>query len=69
MMWATLTAFLPFLFQLMSFVLDRVKASNDTKAKFLALLEAVKNDGLISVEAHDAFAKQRQELLDADKKP
>lgn len=54
-----LTVFL----QLMGVILDYYKASNDTKRAFFALVQAVKDDGLISVKAHDEFERQKEVLL------
>lgn len=53
-----LTVFL----QLLGVVLEWYSVSNDTKRQYLALVTAIKNDGLISVEAHDEFQKQKDQL-------
>lgn len=46
----------------LGFILDVFKASDETKRKFLDLVEASRNEGLISVQAYETFKKQRQEL-------
>lgn len=48
--------------QLLGVVLEWYKASNDTKLVYLNLINSIKNDGLISVAAHDEFQKQKDKL-------
>jgi hypothetical protein len=58
----SLLALLPYLFQLISFFLDRYKASEETKRRFIALVQSAKDDGLIAVQAKDEFERQKEKL-------
>ena len=55
-------AALPYVFQLLGWILSRYNASQDTMRAFQALVQASKDDGLISVNAKDEFKKQKDEL-------
>lgn len=54
---------LPILFQVILFILQRVNASRDTVARFQALVQAAKDDGLISVQASDRFSSLHDKLM------
>jgi hypothetical protein len=60
---------LALLLKLVSFFLDRSSAKDATKQKFYDFIDSTRNDALISVQAHDVFRKQRQQLLDGMAKP
>lgn len=47
----------------LAWVISTTNASDKTKKKFLELVEATKNDGLISVKARDTFDKQFKEIM------
>ncbi len=49
---------------IVKFILDRVAASDATKAAFEKLVEASINDGLISKESHKVFIDQYHDVED-----
>ena len=49
---------------IVKFVLDRVSASDATKAAFEKLVEASINDGLISKDSHKVFIDQYHDVED-----
>lgn len=59
-MWLTA---LPYIFQVIGWILNRYNANEETKKAFHALVQSAKNDGLIAVQAKDEFAKQKEELF------
>lgn len=58
-MWLTA---LPYLVQIIGWILGRYNASKETMAAFQKLVQSAKDDGLIAVQAKDIFEEQRQEL-------
>lgn len=50
--------------KILGFLFDLWGASNETKRKYLELIESTKNDGLISKKARDRFKSQRQEIVE-----
>lgn len=56
-------AMIPYVFQILGFVLERVKANNDTIAAFKRLVDASQANGLISVQASDKFATLHDKLM------
>lgn len=56
-------ALLPYVLQIVVFILQRVKASNDVILKFQAFVESTKNEGLISVAASDKFKTLHEQLM------
>lgn len=57
------TTWLPMLFQVVSWFLQRSNASAATIAKFQEFVQQTKDDGLISVEASDKFKSIHDKLL------
>lgn len=55
-------ALLPYAFQIIGWLLDKYNASEETKKRFMELVQSAKDDGLISVSAKDEFAKQKEKL-------
>lgn len=49
---------------IVKFILDRVAASDATKAAFEKLVEASINDGLISKDSHKVFVNQYHDVED-----
>lgn len=46
--------------------LERSNASDQTKRKFLELVESTKDDGLITVKTHDTFKEQYKNVMGVD---
>lgn len=63
MSWTILLGLLPYAFQIIAFILQRINASQATIAAFQALVESSKNDGLISVQASDKFKSLHDQLM------
>lgn len=59
-MWLTL---LPYALQFIGWIFSKYNASEETQKKFMELVQASKNDGLIAVDAKDTFKKQKAEIL------
>lgn len=47
----------------LAWFLDRAQASDKTKKKFLELIEATKEDGLVTVKVKDTFEEQYKEVM------
>lgn len=61
-----LLGLLPLLLRIAGMILDKNNANNVTKQKVLDLIDAVQKDDklLISVQAKDKFATQKQKILE-----
>ncbi len=59
MSWAML---LPIIFQIVGYVLGKVKASKETKAAFLNLIEKAKLDPAICLKLKDDYKSMEDEL-------
>lgn len=57
----------PVALKLFSFILDKSKASAETKAQMLTLIKSAQNDGLISKANKDELKKQRDEIAQQQK--
>jgi hypothetical protein len=63
---AILTAFAPFILSILGFGLQKIGASAETKRRFLAMVEGMGQDGLISVNLHKSYEEQRKRLESAE---
>lgn len=56
-------------FSLIAFILQRVNASNNVIAQFQALVNATKDEGLITQQASDKFTDLHGQLMQKFKDP
>lgn len=63
------TAILPYAFQIIAFILGRVQANQATIEAFHNLIQASRNNGLISIEASDKFKSLHDQLMQQFKDP
>lgn len=68
-MTAAWLAVIPYAFQILAFILQRVGASNDVITAFQKLVDVTKNDGLITQQTSDKFADLHKQLMDQTKGP
>lgn len=54
---------LPTLLKFVGWILDKNNASEETKKKMYELIASTADDGLISVQAKDAFKAQKEKIL------
>lgn len=69
MSWGWILTILPYAFQLVSFILDKVKADQSTIAAFQDLIQKSRNNGLISQQASDKFQDLHEKLMQRFKEP
>lgn len=55
-----LTAALPIVVQIIGFFVMRNQQAKESQAKFLAFIQAMENEGLISKKLHDSYEEQRR---------
>ncbi len=60
MTWAT---WLPYLLQILAWVLGLVGASENTIQRYMELVESTQDDKLITIDVRNRFAAQREALL------
>ena len=57
-----LTALVPLALELVQYIITKSNASEATKQAFYALVAAAYQDKIISVEAHDEFMRQKDQI-------